>query len=106
LLKKILPDSLEYVVILRKTPIQKNLYKEFVKFIQKELTGEDAAYYNPLKAHAVCSKVRICTIFNLFLPKFRFGTTPTFSTKPGNVSLNFWIIPTWPMPLTPPKEIF
>jgi hypothetical protein len=57
LLKKILPDNLEYVVILRKTPIQKNLYKEFVKFIQKELTGEDAAYYNPLKAHAVCSKV-------------------------------------------------
>ncbi|KAI6175404.1 SNF2 family N-terminal domain containing protein [Aphelenchoides bicaudatus] len=57
LLKKILPDSKEYVVILRKTPIQKNLYKEFVKFIQKELTGEDANYYNPLKAHAVCSKI-------------------------------------------------
>jgi SNF2 family DNA or RNA helicase len=57
LLKKILPENMEYVLFVRKTPAQKRLYREFVRFISKELTTEDANYYNPLKAHAVCSKV-------------------------------------------------
>jgi RAD54-like protein 2 len=59
LLKKILPDSLEYVLILQKTRVQKDLYKEFVKFIQHEMKTSNASYYNPLKAYSVCSKVCI-----------------------------------------------
>ncbi|KAI6211886.1 SNF2-related and DNA RNA helicase domain containing protein [Aphelenchoides besseyi] len=57
LLKAILPESKEYVVLIRKSPVQRNLYKEFVKFVRDELSGANRAFYNPLKAHAICSKI-------------------------------------------------
>lgn len=55
MLKKILPESKEYVVILRKTEVQKELYKSFLLYVRDELS--DVHFYNPLKAYAICSKV-------------------------------------------------
>ncbi|CAD5220456.1 unnamed protein product [Bursaphelenchus okinawaensis] len=57
ILKKILPESREYVVMLRKTDIQKSLYKKFLLFVKSQLDVKDSCFYNPLKAYAICSKI-------------------------------------------------
>ncbi|PAV77817.1 hypothetical protein WR25_01372 [Diploscapter pachys] len=56
LLKKILPLNKEFVVLLRKSPVQKELYKKFLIYAGDELTQGNATF-NPLKAFAACTKI-------------------------------------------------
>ncbi|CAI2350626.1 unnamed protein product [Caenorhabditis sp. 36 PRJEB53466] len=57
LLKQILPESKEYVLLLRKSPIQRMLYRNFVLYARNELAQNDAATFNPLMAFSACSKI-------------------------------------------------
>ncbi|KAM3726005.1 Transcriptional regulator ATRX [Dirofilaria immitis] len=57
LLKNILPPSYEFVVLLRKSPIQRMLYRAFLQYAQNEISVSGTAVFNPLKAFAVCSKI-------------------------------------------------
>uniref|UniRef100_A0A915PBJ3 Uncharacterized protein n=1 Tax=Setaria digitata TaxID=48799 RepID=A0A915PBJ3_9BILA len=57
LLKNILPPSYEFVVLLRKSPIQRILYRAFLQYAQNEISISGTAVFNPLKAFAVCSKI-------------------------------------------------
>ncbi|CAG9533747.1 unnamed protein product [Cercopithifilaria johnstoni] len=57
LLKNILPPSYEFVVLLRKSPIQRMLYRAFLQYAQNEINVSGTAVFNPLKAFAVCSKI-------------------------------------------------
>uniref|UniRef100_A0A1I7S3T7 Helicase ARIP4 n=2 Tax=Bursaphelenchus xylophilus TaxID=6326 RepID=A0A1I7S3T7_BURXY len=57
ILKKILPESREYVVVLRKSEVQKELYKKFLLFVKSQIDVKDTCFYNPLKAYAICSKI-------------------------------------------------
>uniref|UniRef100_A0AC34FUJ7 Helicase C-terminal domain-containing protein n=1 Tax=Panagrolaimus sp. ES5 TaxID=591445 RepID=A0AC34FUJ7_9BILA len=57
LLKKILPQNLEYVIILRKTPIQHALYRAFVLYTKIEMYSAKTKYYNPLKAYSIGTKI-------------------------------------------------
>ena len=57
LLKSILPESKEYVLCVRKSPVQRELYKLFVQFVRSELQGDKKSYYNPLKAQNICGKI-------------------------------------------------
>lgn len=56
LLKKILPDSKEYVILVRKSPIQNILYRAFVLATRAEIEAQNVAF-NPLKARTICVKV-------------------------------------------------
>ncbi|MCP9265892.1 Helicase ARIP4 [Dirofilaria immitis] len=55
--KNILPPSYEFVVLLRKSPIQRMLYRAFLQYAQNEISVSGTAVFNPLKAFAVCSKI-------------------------------------------------
>ncbi|KHN71604.1 Helicase ARIP4 [Toxocara canis] len=57
LLKTILPPSLEYVILLRKSPIQRVLYRAFLQYAQSEITSSGNSVFNPLRAFAACSKI-------------------------------------------------
>ncbi|CAD6191933.1 unnamed protein product [Caenorhabditis auriculariae] len=58
LLKSILPPSKEYVVLLRKSNIQRLLYRSFVLYAKAELSaGNTGNVFNPLKAFAACSRI-------------------------------------------------
>uniref|UniRef100_A0A2K6W2N0 Protein, SNF2 family n=2 Tax=Onchocerca TaxID=6281 RepID=A0A2K6W2N0_ONCVO len=57
LLKNILPPSYQFVVLLRKSPIQRMLYRAFLQYAQNEISISGTAVFNPLKAFAVCSKI-------------------------------------------------
>uniref|UniRef100_A0A0M3IYF2 Helicase ARIP4 n=1 Tax=Anisakis simplex TaxID=6269 RepID=A0A0M3IYF2_ANISI len=57
LLKQILPESYEYVLLLRKSEIQRVLYRAFLQYAQSEITSIGYTVFNPLKAFAACSKV-------------------------------------------------
>jgi ABC-type amino acid transport system permease subunit len=58
MLKKILPESNEYVILLRKSPLQHALYKAFCDHIRRESAFQNSSY-NPIKAFAICIKVFI-----------------------------------------------
>ncbi|VDN05329.1 unnamed protein product [Thelazia callipaeda] len=57
LLKNILPPSYEFVLLLRKSPIQRILYRAFLQYAQNEINVSGTALFNPLKAFVVCSKI-------------------------------------------------
>lgn len=57
ILKKILPESKEYVLLLRKSRVQHELYRSFVLYAAEEIRSQNSNFYNPLKAFAICSKV-------------------------------------------------
>ncbi|VDN25165.1 unnamed protein product [Gongylonema pulchrum] len=57
LLKSILPPSSEFVLLLRKSPIQRILYRAFLQYAHAEININGTAIFNPLKAFAVCSKI-------------------------------------------------
>uniref|UniRef100_F1KSK6 Helicase ARIP4 n=1 Tax=Ascaris suum TaxID=6253 RepID=F1KSK6_ASCSU len=57
LLKTILPPTFEYVILLRKSPIQRILYRAFLQYVQSEITSLGISMFNPLKAFAACSKI-------------------------------------------------
>uniref|UniRef100_A0A8R1HQ66 Helicase ATP-binding domain-containing protein n=1 Tax=Caenorhabditis japonica TaxID=281687 RepID=A0A8R1HQ66_CAEJA len=57
LLKKILPESKEYVLLLRKSQIQRMLYRNFVLYAKSEIAkGNGDCTFNPLMAFSACSK--------------------------------------------------
>ncbi|ULT94097.1 hypothetical protein L3Y34_003517 [Caenorhabditis briggsae] len=57
LLKKILPESKEYVLLLRKSQIQRQLYRNFVLWARDEISMNGDAVFNPLMAFSACSKI-------------------------------------------------
>nr|CRZ23838.1 BMA-RAD-26 [Brugia malayi] len=57
LLKNTLPPSSEFVILLRKSPVQRMLYRAFLQYAQNEISVSGTAVFNPLKAFAVCSKI-------------------------------------------------
>ncbi|KAE9549133.1 hypothetical protein FO519_007655 [Halicephalobus sp. NKZ332] len=57
LLKKILPENKEYVIVVRKTKMQHELYRAFVLFSKVDMYARKSVTYNPLKAHAVGTKI-------------------------------------------------
>ncbi|VDK80215.1 unnamed protein product [Cylicostephanus goldi] len=57
LLKAILPESKEYVLLLRKSPLQHALYRNFVMYANTEISTGNTTVFNPLKAFAACSKI-------------------------------------------------
>ncbi|NP_001368704.1 Helicase ATP-binding domain-containing protein [Caenorhabditis elegans] len=57
LLKKILPESKEYVLLLRKSQIQRQLYRNFVLWAKNEIAANNDAVFNPLMAFSACSKI-------------------------------------------------
>uniref|UniRef100_A0A8L8KM09 Helicase ATP-binding domain-containing protein n=1 Tax=Heligmosomoides polygyrus TaxID=6339 RepID=A0A8L8KM09_HELPZ len=57
LLKAILPESKEFVLLLRKSPLQHALYRNFVMYAKNEISSGNSAVFNPLKAFAACSKI-------------------------------------------------
>uniref|UniRef100_A0A915DZK8 Uncharacterized protein n=1 Tax=Ditylenchus dipsaci TaxID=166011 RepID=A0A915DZK8_9BILA len=57
LLKKILPVSREYIMLVRKTPIQHELYRGFIGYASEEMRSQNSNWFNPLKAYSICSKV-------------------------------------------------
>jgi len=54
-LQSALPQKQEWVFLLKMTPVQYQLYKEFIKYLSENLEGQSAA--NPIKAFAVCCKI-------------------------------------------------
>jgi RAD54-like protein 2 len=54
-LQTALPEKQEWVFLLKMTPVQYNLYKEFIKYLSENVEGQSAA--NPIKAFAVCCKI-------------------------------------------------
>ncbi|WKY07024.1 hypothetical protein Q1695_006870 [Nippostrongylus brasiliensis] len=57
LLKAILPESKEFVLLLRKSPLQHALYRNFVMYANAEISTGNTSTFNPLKAFAACSKI-------------------------------------------------
>nr|CDJ84646.1 SNF2-related and DNA RNA helicase domain containing protein [Haemonchus contortus] len=57
LLKAILPESKEFVLLLRKSPLQHALYRNFVMYANSEISSGNTSVFNPLKAFAACSKI-------------------------------------------------
>ncbi|CAJ0604005.1 unnamed protein product [Cylicocyclus nassatus] len=57
LLKAILPESKEFVLLLRKSPLQHALYRNFVMYANTEISTGNTTVFNPLKAFAACSKI-------------------------------------------------
>ncbi|GMT24230.1 hypothetical protein PFISCL1PPCAC_15527, partial [Pristionchus fissidentatus] len=56
ILKQVLPDNTEYVLLFRKSPIQHVLYRSFVSNAMAEIRDGNGSTFNPLKAFAMCSK--------------------------------------------------
>ncbi|KAE9418527.1 hypothetical protein Angca_004286 [Angiostrongylus cantonensis] len=57
LLKAILPEAKEFVLLLRKSPLQHVLYRNFVMYANAEISSGNSSVFNPLKAFAACSKI-------------------------------------------------
>uniref|UniRef100_A0A1I7U621 Helicase ARIP4 n=1 Tax=Caenorhabditis tropicalis TaxID=1561998 RepID=A0A1I7U621_9PELO len=57
LLKRILPESKEYVLLLRKSQVQRQLYRNFVLWAKNEIAVNNDAVFNPLMAFSACSKI-------------------------------------------------
>ncbi|CAB3405703.1 unnamed protein product [Caenorhabditis bovis] len=57
LLKSILPENREFVIMIHKSNIQRLLYKNFVLFVTMEMRKTKSGFFNPLKAFAACSKI-------------------------------------------------
>ncbi|EGT39315.1 hypothetical protein CAEBREN_01708 [Caenorhabditis brenneri] len=57
LLKRILPESKEYVLLLRKSQIQRQLYRNFVLWAKAEIAANNDSVFNPLMAFSACSKI-------------------------------------------------
>lgn len=66
LLKKILPVSHEYVILVRKSEIQQRLYRAFVSDTNTDISDQNMSF-NPLKAHTICVKVYNSSRFIIFL---------------------------------------
>ncbi|KAL3104153.1 hypothetical protein niasHS_002180 [Heterodera schachtii] len=56
LLKKILPENREFVVLLRKSELQHSLYRAFHHFASEQISVGESSF-NPLKAFAICLKI-------------------------------------------------
>ncbi|KAJ1365486.1 SNF2 N-terminal domain [Parelaphostrongylus tenuis] len=56
LLKAVLPEAKEFVLLLRKSPLQHILYRNFVMYANAEISSGNSIVFNPLKAFAACSK--------------------------------------------------
>ena len=56
-LQQALPPKQEYIFLVRMSPIQRTLYREFMSSLQVQNLGSWAST-NPLKAFAVCCKVK------------------------------------------------
>uniref|UniRef100_A0A183CEG4 Helicase ATP-binding domain-containing protein n=1 Tax=Globodera pallida TaxID=36090 RepID=A0A183CEG4_GLOPA len=56
LLKKILPESREFIVLLRKSELQHSLYRAFHHFACGQINAGESSF-NPLKAFAICMKI-------------------------------------------------
>lgn len=82
-LEKTLPQKEEYVLLVRMTPLQRLLYDRFMNEVVRKKTVP-----NPLKAFAVCCKVRFYDVNNIYFNYFntkcfflyRFGITLIFYT--------------------------
>ena len=57
MLRASLPDKEEHVILVKMSPIQRRLYSAFIDTLKEEHL-EGWANSNPLKAFAVCCKVR------------------------------------------------
>ncbi|KAK6016615.1 SNF2 family protein, partial [Ostertagia ostertagi] len=51
------PESKEFVLLLRKSPLQHALYRNFVMYANSEISSGNTSVFNPLKAFAACSKI-------------------------------------------------
>jgi hypothetical protein len=63
LLKKILPESREFVLLLRKSPIQHALYRAFYHYAIGQVNAGESSF-NPLKGFAICMKVELLILIN------------------------------------------
>jgi RAD54-like protein 2 len=54
-LHNVLPEKQEWVFLLKMTPVQYRLYKEFMQYLSDNNEGQNGA--NPIKAFAVCCKI-------------------------------------------------
>uniref|UniRef100_A0A7E4VNB7 Helicase ARIP4 n=1 Tax=Panagrellus redivivus TaxID=6233 RepID=A0A7E4VNB7_PANRE len=57
LLKTMLPENREFVLVMRKTPVQHALYRAFVLYTRVEMYSRAVKFYNPLKAHSIGTKI-------------------------------------------------
>lgn len=55
-LRNALPHKEEFVFLVRLTPIQLKIYKEFIRYLRDDLESDNASA-NPIKAFAVCCKI-------------------------------------------------
>jgi RAD54-like protein 2 len=52
-----LPQKEEYVIMIRMSPIQQQLYRKFILQVRTSGLGAWGSSNNPIKAFAVCCKV-------------------------------------------------
>lgn len=62
-LQSTLPQKEEYVLLVRMTPLQRKLYDRFMNEVVRSTSVP-----NPLKAFAICCKVRYCTDISKRIP--------------------------------------
>lgn len=98
LLKKILPESREFILLIRKSPIQHALYRAFYHFVCCQVHTGDASF-NPLKAFAICMKIvnhpdllyqAVLKTHerNITLKNFREEFTPSHVQEPSLINQN------------------
>ncbi|ODM94892.1 Helicase ARIP4 [Orchesella cincta] len=55
-LRNALPQKEEWVFLVKLTPIQLKIYREFIRYLREDLDSDNASA-NPIKAFAVCCKI-------------------------------------------------